>query len=132
MFATPPISTKILKGAGGGRSAGTISAIAPYFRIKAAARSTFPPLNRLRRSASPPLRPTKYSARHPAIEPSVAIVAYKTIRSGCCTTMSTMSRSLTSGNERKDESRNAMMKSPGAPMLMAKASIHAVIRTIQG
>ena len=82
IFATPPISTKILNGAGGGSSAGTISARAPYFLIKPAARSRFPPLNRLRRSASPPLRPTKYSARHPAIEPSVAIVAYNTIRSG--------------------------------------------------
>ncbi len=33
MFATPPMSTKILNGAGGGSRAGTMSARAPYFRI---------------------------------------------------------------------------------------------------
>jgi hypothetical protein len=58
MPATPPISTKILNGAGGGSSAGTISASAPYFRISPEARSTVPPLNRLRTSACPPVRPT--------------------------------------------------------------------------
>src|SRR5687768_455074 len=57
--------------------------------------------------------------------------AYSTIRSGCAITASTIRRSLTSGNERNDESRKAMTKRPGAPMLRAKASIHAVMRAIE-
>src|SRR5687767_7465483 len=53
------------------------------------------------------------------------------MRSGWLMTIRTMSRSLTSGKERNDESRKAMMKSPGPPTLSAKASIHAVIRAIR-
>jgi hypothetical protein len=37
--ATPAISTNSLKGAGGGRIAGTISASTPRFRYNASARS---------------------------------------------------------------------------------------------
>src|SRR5690242_6678742 len=45
-------------------------------------------------------------------------------------TSMTIRRSLTSGNDRNEESRKAMRKSPGPPMLRANASIHAVIRAI--
>src|SRR5688572_2537296 len=53
------------------------------------------------------------------------------MRSGWLMTIRTMSKSLTSGKERNDESRKAMMKRPGPPTLSAKASIHAVIRAIR-
>src|SRR5687767_12563968 len=53
------------------------------------------------------------------------------MRSGWLITIRTMSRSLTSGKDRNDESRKAITNSPGPPTLRANASIHAVIRAIR-
>ena len=47
------------------------------------------------------------------------------MRSLCCVVSQMIRRSLTSGNDRKDESRNAMMKRPGPPRETAKPLIHS-------
>src|SRR5580704_6065450 len=45
--------------------------------------------------------------------------------------MTMMSKSVTSGNERKEESRKVMMKIPKPPMVNAKASIHFASRVMR-
>ena len=131
MFATPPRSTKILKGAGGGNSAGTISAMAPCLRIKSDARSTHAALESLLQQRLAPLAPDEIEREAAGNRTERRHRGVQHHPFGMVDTISTMSRSLTSGNDRKDESRNAMTKSPGAPTLRANASIHAVIRAIR-
>ena len=72
---TPARITKILNGAGGGRIAGTSTASMPKRLKSASAFAVRGPLNRLRSSASPPLRPMAYITKQPASDPSVDIAA---------------------------------------------------------
>ena len=52
------------------------------------------------------------------------------MRSLCCVVSQMIRRSLTSGNDRKEESRNAMMKRPGPPRETANALIHSTTPAI--
>jgi len=53
----------------------------------------------------------------------MAIAAYNGMRAGCWMDNSIRSKSLMTGNVKKDESRNEIRNSPGAPRPPANAAI---------
>src|SRR2546427_746752 len=119
MPTTPASRTKILKGAGGGSSDGTSTAIIPCRRSDASACAIFSPVNRFRASASPPFFPRECSTRQPATDPATAIATYHSIRPGWRVTITISSTSVMPGSGRNEESRKATRKRPGAPSVSA-------------
>ena len=128
---TPASSTKILKGAGGGSSDGTSTAMTPCRCSVARARSVFSPVNRFLTSASPPFFPIACITRQPAIEPTIAASTYHTTNSLRRVVMTINRTSVAPGSGRNVESRNAIRNSPGAPSAIASARMRPTILPIE-
>src|SRR5437867_2036462 len=112
---TPAESTKILKGIGGGSSAGTMRARRSHLSNAARVRSTCAFPKRRSRSGSPPRRPITHSTLHPASDPRVAMVMGIHAEAGSTEEEVTTRMSLISGRLRKEESKKATTNKPAGP-----------------
>src|SRR5262245_35654233 len=111
----PADKTNILKGVGGGRSDGMITANTPYLSYQVRTRRRCRSANLPFSSASPPLRPTAKSSAQPMTDPSVVKAASFSMLPGAFMEKVISNRSFTSGSDRKDESPMARTISPNGP-----------------
>jgi len=111
----PADSTNTLNGVGGGSSEGTTMARIPCLWYHPWTFNTLSLLNRLRRNASPPLRPTEYSRMQPMREPIVVNAANFNIAAGSFSENVINRMSFTSGSDKNDESQTARSIKPKPP-----------------